>query len=37
VLVPVRKSSFSIGNRGAAFQSTAAAVVLQASLGVKLW
>jgi hypothetical protein len=37
VLVPVRKSTFSIGNRGVAFQSSALAAVLGASVGVKLW
>lgn len=36
-LAPLWKSTFSIENRGIAFRSSAAAVVVQASLGVRLW
>lgn len=36
-LVPLRKSTFSITNRGIAFQSSPVSVMLEASLGVVLW
>jgi hypothetical protein len=36
-LVPLRKSTFSITNRGVAFQSSPVSVMLEASFGVVLW
>jgi hypothetical protein len=36
-LAPLRKSTFSIANRGVAYQSSPVSVMLAASLGVVLW
>jgi hypothetical protein len=36
-LSPVHKSTFSIGNRGVAYQSSPVAAILQVSVGVKIW
>ena len=37
VLAPLRKYTFSVGNRGVAYESEAVTGMLQVAMGIKLW